>query len=206
MVLVISAMRGCLWLPACSSTPWTDRDDEMECGGMPTTPRGPPPFSSSTSTAPSSFPSLRLKRHSGGRMIAEQSGAPCSHVVSARHTALGFSHAPTNPHDFRRNLLTYIATDDDYIGADQPDMQLPIPADVCVTSVIFPAHARRMPVTLRPFATSRFLCNIKKKDFCVPTKCHCSCATHSPGFQPSHAPLSLPPMSHHCFVGLFGGP
>ncbi|KAL6402384.1 hypothetical protein AUP68_14858 [Ilyonectria robusta] len=45
MVLVTSAMRGCLWLPACSSTPWTDRDDEMECGGMPTTPRGPPPFS-----------------------------------------------------------------------------------------------------------------------------------------------------------------
>ncbi|KAL6402383.1 hypothetical protein AUP68_14857 [Ilyonectria robusta] len=96
-------------------------------------------------------------------MIAEQSGAPCSHVVSARHTALGFSHAPTNPHDFRRNVLTYIATDDDYIGADQPDMQLPIPADACVTSVIFPAHARRMPVILRPFATSRFLYNMKKE-------------------------------------------
>lgn len=82
-------------------------------------------------------------------MKAGKSGAPCSHVVSARQTALGFSHALTNTHDFRRNLLT--STGYDYVGADQPDMQLPIPADVCVTSVIFPAHTRRMPVIQRPF-------------------------------------------------------
>lgn len=70
-------------------------------------------------------------------MIAEKSGAPCPHLVSARQTALGFSHAPTNTHDFRRNLLTSRRPTTDYIGADQPDMQLPIPADVCVTSVVF---------------------------------------------------------------------